>query len=132
MAYRPFDGTDASVADLGKIEVELGPVEDVRAADQHLLRAPDLTLNYGGAPCWEAVLEGQTLHRLSTTATPISQTGNQLSLKRALRDGVLQDQPGRSIASEFGVLLPGINADPGIGASLTCIVSQRWDPSPFI
>jgi hypothetical protein len=26
-AYRPFDGTDASVVDLDHIEVELGPVE---------------------------------------------------------------------------------------------------------
>jgi len=26
-AYRPFDGTDAAVADTGEMEIELGPVE---------------------------------------------------------------------------------------------------------
>ena len=25
-AFRPFDGTDAAVADTGKVEIELGPV----------------------------------------------------------------------------------------------------------
>jgi len=35
-AYRPFDGTDASVADLDHVEVELGPVEYLRSASQRL------------------------------------------------------------------------------------------------
>ena len=29
-AYRPFDGTDAAVADTGDVEIELGPVEYLR------------------------------------------------------------------------------------------------------
>ena len=29
-AYRPFDGTDAAVAETGEIEIELGPVEYLR------------------------------------------------------------------------------------------------------
>jgi hypothetical protein len=29
-AYRPFDGTDATVAETGEVEIELGPVEYLR------------------------------------------------------------------------------------------------------
>jgi hypothetical protein len=29
-AYRPFDGTDAAVAETGEMEIELGPVEYLR------------------------------------------------------------------------------------------------------
>ena len=127
-AYRPFDGTNASVADLDHIEVELGPVEYGRSTGQRMLLAPDLTLNYGFAPGWEAVLEGQTTHGVSLTGARISQSGDEFSLKTVLRDGVLQDQSGSSVATELGVLLPGIDADHGTGASLAGIVSQRWGP----
>ena len=44
-----------------------------------------------------------------------------------LREGSLQEKPGPSIATEFGVLLPGINDQHGTGAVLNGIVSQRWD-----
>jgi hypothetical protein len=39
-AYRPFDGTDAAVAETGEIEIELGPVEYLRAAAERMLIAP--------------------------------------------------------------------------------------------
>lgn len=127
-AYRPFIGTDASVADLDHIEVELGPVEYARSAGQHMLLAPDLTLNYGFAPGWEAVIQGQTTYGLSKTAPPISQAEDEFSVEKVLRDGVLQEQPGPSVATELGVLLPGVDADHGTGASLAGIISQRWGP----
>jgi len=44
-----------------------------------------------------------------------------------LRPGSLQDKLGPSVATEFGVLLPGVNAEAGFGASFAGIVSQRWD-----
>jgi hypothetical protein len=31
LAYRPFQGTDAAVADLGELETEFGPAEPMRA-----------------------------------------------------------------------------------------------------
>src|SRR5262245_51233571 len=37
-AYRPFDSTDAAVADLGELEIELGPVEFRRSEAE---RTPD-------------------------------------------------------------------------------------------
>src|SRR5262249_60805661 len=64
-AYRPFDGTEAAVADLGGIEIELGPAEYLREGAQRVLFAPALRLNYGFAPDWEATLEGELAHTLA-------------------------------------------------------------------
>jgi hypothetical protein len=52
---------------------------------------------------------------------------NQALLKGVLREGTLQEKPGPSIATEFGVLLPGIDDQHGAGAVLNGIVSHRWD-----
>ena len=52
--------------------------------------------------------------------------GNEALLKGVLREGSLQDKSGPSIATEFGLLLPGINDEHGTGGTLTGIVSQQW------
>jgi hypothetical protein len=126
-AYRPFDGTDAAVAEPDIVEIELGPVEYVRRGDARLLIAPNVRVNYGFAKGWEAVLEGQTAHGLSGAVRHTSQIENGFFLKGVLREGALQDQSGPSIATEFGVLLPGINDEHGTGGSIAGIVSQRWE-----
>jgi len=127
LAYRPFDGTDAAVADPGEIEIELAPAGYLRDGAARSLIAPAARFNYGVAPGWEAVLEGQAAHALSTAAGRSSLEGNAASLKHVLRDGSLQDSPGPSVATEFGLLLPGINDEAGLGGSLAGIVSQRWE-----
>ncbi len=127
-AFRPFDGTDAAVVEPDKVEIELGPAEYVRQGDERMLIAPNVRLNYGFAKGWEAVLEGQTTHGLSASARSASQIESGFFLKGVLREGALQDQPGPSIATEFGVLLPGINDQHGAGGSVAGIVSQRWEP----
>src|SRR6476661_2628758 len=58
-AYRPFDGTDADVAEPHEIELEIGPVGYHRHGDDQFLVAPAIVLNYGFAPRFEAVLEGR-------------------------------------------------------------------------
>jgi hypothetical protein len=126
-AYRPFDGTDAAVADPGEIEIELAPAGYRREGPERTLIAPAARFNYGVAPAWEAVLEGQAAHGLSAAARRSSLVGNAVSLKHMLREGSLQDGPGPSVATEFGLLLPGINDEPGLGGSLAGIVSQRWE-----
>ena len=126
-AYRPFDGTDAAVAETGEIEIELGPVEYLRDGADRTLLAPDLRINYGFTPGWEASLEGEVAHGLSAGITGTSVVESQALLKSVLREGSLQEKPGPSIATEFGVLLPGIYAEHGTGAILTGIASQRWD-----
>ena len=54
--------------------------------------------------------------------------GKGLSRKAIWREGSLQGQPGPSIATEFGFLLPDLNGDPtnSTGGSLAGIVSQQW------
>ena len=68
-AYRPFDGTDAAVVETGEMEIELGPVEYLRAGAERALHASDLRINYRFIPRWEAALEGKLTHGL-TAGTP--------------------------------------------------------------
>ncbi|MGA7863993.1 MAG: hypothetical protein WCA23_08355 [Stellaceae bacterium] len=126
-AYRPFDGTDAAVTETGEVEIELGPVEYLRNGSDVTLLAPDLKVNYGFTPGWEASLEGEVAHGLTAGVSGTSLVESEALLKSVLREGSLQEKPGPSIATEFGLLLPGVNDEHGTGAILTGIVSQRWD-----
>ena len=125
-AYRPFDGTDAAVAAPGEMEIELGAVEYLREGSERTLFAPNVRLNYGFAPGWEAVLEGELAHGLTAGISGTRLVGNGAFLKGMLREGSLQQKPGPSIATEFGILLPGIRDERGTGASVAGIVSQQW------
>src|SRR5262245_18664796 len=126
-AYRPFDSTDAAVADLGELEIELGPVEFRRSEAERPLITPAYVLNSGFAKNWELVVEGQAEDPLPPAVAARGRlVGNVLFLKAVLREAVLQDKAGPSVATEFGVLLPVINDENGVGASWLGIVSQRW------
>jgi hypothetical protein len=116
-AYRPFDGTDAAVADPGEVEIEL---------QQPALVAPDIVYNYGLIKDWELVLQGTGLTPLSPSA-PTELVSGGAFLKHILREGVLQDKSGPSIATEFGVLTPDSLGPSKFGATVSGIVSQRWD-----
>ena len=126
LAYRPFDGTDADVAEVNKVEVEFQPVGYLREGSDRSLVAPATVLNIGFAERWEAVFEGRGLVPLSPSG-PYEVTDAGMFLKHVLREGSLQEKSGWSVATEFGALLPGVNADRGVGASLAGIASQRWD-----
>jgi hypothetical protein len=125
-AYRPFDGTDAAVAALNEIEIELEPVGRLQTGSQSSLIAPGVVFNYGFAERWEVVLQSQMLTPI-TGGGEASLAATAAFLKYVVRPGVLQGQSGPSIAMEFGPLLPGVNAEPGVGFSWAGIVSQRWD-----
>jgi hypothetical protein len=128
LAYRPFDGTDAAVAELGQVEIELGPAQYLQIGSERTLVAPTVVFNYGLAEGWELVLQGEAVHSLIEDSSKSSLVGNGLFLKEIVREGSLQGKPGPSIATEFGFLLPSINDDPtrGTGGSLAGIVSQQW------
>ena len=135
-AYRPFDGTDAAVADKDKFEIELQPAGLLKDASGKTLIAPAARFNYGYTENWEAVLEGQFENPLSPSG-PASLTAAGAFLKGVLREGSLQDKTGPSVATEFGVLPPDSRGPSQFGASqfgtsqfgasLAGIVSQRWD-----
>ena len=124
--YRPFDSTDAAVAPPGEFELELGPLGVLLNGSDQTLIAPAYVLNLGQAEGWEAVLQGRGQEALSSAAHRASFAGNGLFLKGVLRDGALQDKAGPSVATEFGLLLPGIHQESGVGASWAAIMSQRW------
>ena len=126
LAYRPFDGTDAAVAEKGEVEIELQPAGGLRDESGTSLVAPATVFNYGFSEDWEAVLEGLGQVPLSP-AGPTSLTAAGAFLKHVLVPGILQDKTGPSVATEFGVLLPDSTGESGVGASIAGIVSQRWD-----
>lgn len=125
-AYRPFDGTDAAVAKKGEMEIELQPAGRLRDESGASLIAPAWVINYGLSEDWEAVFEGQGQTPLSPPG-PTSVAAAGAFLKHVIVPGSLQDKTGRSIATEFGVLIPESTGDSGVGLSLAGIVSQRWD-----
>src|SRR5262249_45674934 len=102
-AYRPFEGTDAAVAERCRLRGGLQ-----QGADKTLV-APDWVLNYGFADGWEAIVQGQGRFPLGASDESASLAGAGAFLKHVLREGVLQEKTGPSVATEFGVLLPGIN-----------------------
>jgi hypothetical protein len=127
LAYRPFDGTDAAVAKVGDLEVELAPADLLREHSQSTVIGGFTILNFGIAPDWEAVFSGQSQIPQFASDDPFSIANVSAFLKTVVRPGVLQDKSGPSVAVEFGALLPGFLDDEGYGAHLGGIVSQRWD-----
>jgi hypothetical protein len=123
-AYRPFDGTDAAVADFGEVEIEFQPLGAIRPGGQ-TKPISDAIFNFGFAERWELVLQA-TPQALPDGVGPIS-VANAAFLKYVVQPGVLQDKSGPSIATEFGPLLPAAGGGSGVGFGLTGIVSQRWD-----
>lgn len=124
-AYRPFDGADASVTEPGEFQIEVGPVQPLQAGSERLLVAPALGFSYGIARDWELGWHSDVAHeRFGERRTRIM--GNAVTLKRLLREGSLQDDAGPSMATEFGLLLPGVNDEYGTGAIARGVVSQQW------
>ena len=128
LAYRPFDSTDADVAHAGEMEIELGPVQWLRQSGKRFLQAPALVANVGLSHDHELVVEGR--HEIALDREPgeprSALVDNGAFIKQVLRRGVLQDEPGVSIATEYGLLLPEVHGANGTGFSLAGIVSQRW------
>ena len=114
------------MADEGELEIEFQPAGVRRDSEQKTLVAPATVLNFGLKNQWELVLEGQLETPLSPSG-PSVLTASGAFLKHVLREGVLQDKSGPSIATEFGLLMPDSDGSNRLGASLAGIVSQRFD-----
>jgi hypothetical protein len=129
LAYRPFDSTDADVARPNEFDLELGPIGWLSEGPDKFRVAPAVVANLGLPWRSELVLEGQREVALDPAPgapqSSILDTG--VFVKTVMREGVLQDAPGPSVAAEYGLLLPELHGSPGTGASVAGIVSQRWE-----
>ena len=63
-AYRPFDGTDADVAEAGEFELELGPAHFYGQGPHHYVIAPATVLNLGLVPRLELVVDAKQFFAL--------------------------------------------------------------------
>lgn len=122
LAYRPFDSTDAAVADKGAWEIELEPVGWRHDDNGAQWVTPALIVNYGLADDWEAVLEGRN-NVFARGGAEFSDAA--ASVKTVLREGSLQEKEGVSLGSEFSVLLPGIGTEDGAGLEWTLLASEQ-------
>jgi hypothetical protein len=125
LAFRPFDGTDAEVAELNHFDIELQPFGALQEGPDKRLVAPEAVINYGFAKDWEAVLQGQ----LESRVFPLGQESLNdagFFLKHIFREGSLQEGSGPSIAAEFGLLVPNLGINSAVGPSWDWIISQRY------
>jgi hypothetical protein len=129
-ALRPYEGTDASVAEPGVFELELAPIGYVRRGDSRTLVIPAIVGNWGIGNDFEVVLEGKSNREMGGIGDGprSSLVDTAFSVKHVLRHGSLQDGgTGVSVAAECGVLLPELHGESGTGATCSGIVSQRFD-----
>jgi hypothetical protein len=126
LAYRPFDGTDADVAEPDTIELELGPLQAEHTGGASAY-TPGGVFNYGVADGYELVVDADGVVPLGD-APGHGVALTDVLVKHVFRAGSLQDGHGPSVALETGVLLPGVPAT-GVdeaGWIADVIVSQRW------
>jgi hypothetical protein len=127
-AYRPFDGTDAAVEDVGALTLEAGALQFHWSGDESAY-APRLGVNFGLAERLEAVVDVQQWVALESTAgeSRVRSLDSGALLKWLLREGALQEQARVSVAIEAGLQPPEMHGDEGFGASLTAAVGYRWN-----
>ena len=128
-AYRPFVSTDAAVADVNEMEIELGYFNWEREKGNTTFIFPKAVLNYGVIHNFEIVGEfaveepGHGSVRLVDAA---------LSIKAVVKEGVLQEKDGVSFAIEAGPLLPSTNKDEkGVGFEGIGILSGKLEPVTY-
>jgi len=128
-AYRPFISTDAVVADVNEMEIELGYFNWEREKGNTTFISPKAVLNYGFLHNFEVVGEfaveepGHGSVRLADAA---------LSVKAVVKEGVLQEKDGVSFAIEAGPLLPSTNkSEKGVGFEGIGILSGKLEPLTY-
>src|SRR4030095_13933312 len=121
--YRPFVSTDAAVAEPQQVEVELGYFTLERDHAENTSIVPQLVLNYGLVSDLELVGEFQLAW---SPEHEIELIEPALSLKAVLKEGVLQEKPGASVAMELSLLLPAtVHGEGTFGFEGVMILSAK-------
>lgn len=112
------------MADPREVEVELGYFNLARTSGTNTITTPGLVLNYGVVKNLELVGE----FRLDVRPD-VELTDPALSVKGVLKEGVLQDRPGLSVAVEASLLLPAsLTGEHGVGFEAVGIASGKLAP----
>jgi hypothetical protein len=124
--YRPFIATDAAVADVKEMEIELGYLNWERDKGNTTFIIPHAVLNYGLIHNLELVGEFAVEEPRHGSARLVD---TALSLKAVLKEGVLQEKPGVSFAVEAGPLLPSTGREEKkVGFEAVGIISAELSP----
>jgi hypothetical protein len=124
--YRPFISTDAAVADPQEVEIELGYFTLDHDLGENTFTIPNLVLNYGLRRDIEVVGEFR-LERDPAGHLDLVDPG--VFAKAILKEGLLQEREGLSVAVEAGPLLPSTRpGERGVGVEAIGIVSGRVAP----
>jgi hypothetical protein len=114
------------VADPKEVEIELGYFTLEHDQGENAFTIPNLVLNYGLRRDIEVVGEFR-LERDPMGDLDLGDPG--LSLKAVLKEGLLQEKPGPSVAVEAGLLLPSTRqGERGLGFEGIGIVSGKVAP----
>src|SRR5215831_10058377 len=114
-AYRPFDGTDAAVAEPGELEVELQPVGVQQEQGTRTLIAPWTVLNFGLSEEWAA-------HSSSTSWCP---EACRTRVGRALRPSSACCSPTAPATAASVQAGPESSRSAGIGERSTSTPRRR-------
>lgn len=131
LAYRPFVSTDADVAEYHALEVETGlfGVQRLPGGRNEYIEPDPIVLNYGAFHDVEVVGQFDT-YEPDGQATLFGDP--ELAMKVVLKDGVLQDKPGFSVALESTLLLSSQLPEERIpGFEEAFIFSNRYGPVTF-
>jgi hypothetical protein len=125
-AYRPFISTDAAVADVKELEIELGYFALRRERQENTFLIPSAVLNYGVWRNVELVGEFRVARAPSGDVDVIDPA---MFVKAVIKEGVLQEHDGVGLAVEAGPLLPStVRSDHGTGFEALGIMSGRVAP----
>jgi len=113
-------------------EIELGPVESLRQGAERALLAPDLRINYGFTPGWEASLEGKLTHGLTAGVPGTSLVEGDALLKGVLREGSLQEKPGPVSQPNLVFYCQGLMINMGPEQSLMALSRSAGTGGPSI
>jgi hypothetical protein len=111
------------------MEIELGYVTLTRTQGEYTFTTPQLVVNYGFAQNLELVGEFKVEEPRDAGPQLVDPA---LSLKAVLREGILQEKPGMSVAVEVGLLLPATRqGERHLGFEGVGIVSAQFAPFIF-
>ena len=107
-----------------EFQIELGYFTLERTGQDNTITTPAVVLGYGFTKNWEVIAE----FRLQASPE-LEITDPALSLKGVLKEGVLQEKEGVSVAIEAGLLLPSTVSDEhGLGIQAIGAVSGKVAP----